>query len=85
MWFSNPPRETELTEKEKEVFKKIAQRIVDYRMTVPAILFLESVKPLNFIGSQALLFFQPIVQILFTTVEYDIFAASLEKYHIPLS
>lgn len=48
-------------------------------MTVPAILFLESVKPLSFVGSQALYFFEPIVRALFTVPEYERFAALMER------
>ena len=48
-------------------------------MTVPAILFLESVKPLSFVGSQALYFFEPIVRALFTVPEYERFAVLLER------
>jgi phenylacetate-coenzyme A ligase PaaK-like adenylate-forming protein len=48
-------------------------------MTVPAILMLESVKPLAFIGSQALYFFEPMVRALFTIPEYERFAALMER------
>ena len=48
-------------------------------MTVPAILFLESVKPLSFVGSQALYFFEPMVRALFSVPEYERFAALVER------
>lgn len=48
-------------------------------MTVPAILFLESVKPLSFVGSQALYFFEPMVRALFSVPEYEQFAALVER------
>jgi hypothetical protein len=48
-------------------------------MTVPAILFLESVKPLSFIGSQAMYFFEPLVRALFPLPEYERFAAMMER------
>ena len=48
-------------------------------MTVPAILFLESVKPLSFVGSQALYFFEPMVRALFAVPEYERFAAMMER------
>lgn len=50
-----------------------------YRMTVPAILFLESVKPLSFVGSQALHFFEPMVRAVFTVPDYERFAALMER------
>jgi len=48
-------------------------------MTVPAILFLESVKPLSFIGSQAMYFFEPMVRALFAVPQYERFAAMMER------
>jgi hypothetical protein len=48
-------------------------------MTVPAIFFLESVKPLSFVGSQALHFFEPMVRALFTVPQYDRFALLMER------
>ena len=53
--------------------------MVDKSMTIPAIVFLESVKPLNYIGSQAMVFFEPIVQSLFNLKDYDTFRSALEK------
>jgi len=57
----------------------MAEQVVARRMTVPAILFLESVKPVSFIGSQALYFFEPMVRAFFTIPEYERFAALLER------
>jgi hypothetical protein len=48
-------------------------------MSVPAIIFLESVKPLNYIGSQALVFFEPLVQTLFNFKDYDTFRRAMER------
>jgi hypothetical protein len=53
--------------------------VIRYRMTVPAIFFLESMKPLSFIGSQAMHFFEPMVRALFTVPEYDRFALLMER------
>jgi hypothetical protein len=58
---------------------RLAEFAVSRRMTVPAILFLESVKPLSFLGSQALYFFEPMVRALFTVPEYERFAALMER------
>jgi hypothetical protein len=43
------------------LIERLAQRIFNCGMTAPAILFLEANKPFSFIGSQALLFFQPLL------------------------
>ncbi len=48
-------------------------------MTVPAIFFLESVKPLSFVGSQALHFFEPFIRAFFAVQDYDRFAAMMER------
>lgn len=68
-----------LTEEEHAVLEKLAHKTVDKGMTVPAILFLESIKPLNFITSQALVFFEPIVQSIFNFRDYDNLRTALEK------
>jgi hypothetical protein len=39
-------------EEEDELLKKIAMKMHDLEMEIPAIIFLETVKPLSFIGSQ---------------------------------
>jgi hypothetical protein len=73
------PEQTPLPEEELAVLEKVAKKVVEKSMTVPAIVFLESVKPLNFVGSQAMVFFEPIVQSLFNLKDYDTFRTALEK------
>lgn len=73
------PEQKALPAEEDAVLEKVAHKVVERRMAVPAIVFLESVKPLNFIGSQALVFFEPIVQTLFNFKDYDTFRQALEK------
>ena len=48
-------------------------------MTAPAIMALESVKPLNYIGSQAMVFFEPIIQTIFNLKDYDTMRQMLER------
>jgi hypothetical protein len=43
----------------------IAQAIVRRGMSVPAVFFMQTLKPLNFIGSQALVFFGPVIESIF--------------------
>jgi hypothetical protein len=66
-------------ERKAELFGKIARKIVDMRLTPVAIVTLESVKPLSFIGSQLMVFFQPIFSAVFPFKQYDEFAALLEE------
>lgn len=67
-----------LTPEQDEVLEKVARKVVEKRMTVPALMFIESVKPLNFIGSQVMVFFEPIVQTIFDFKGYTIFREAIE-------
>ena len=70
----------EIPQEEQQVLlEKVARQIVKRRLTVPAILFLEICKPLNFLGSQILITFNPFVQSIFNTPEYQKFALIIEK------
>ena len=60
-------------ENDEALLLAVAQRVVKLRMEVPAVLFLESVKPLSFVGSQAMVFFQPFAQALFPWNQYERF------------
>ena len=66
-------------ERRDEVLTRIAQKVVDLRLTPVAIVMLESGKPLSFVGSQLMVFFQPIVTSLFPFHQYDEVAALLEE------
>ena len=59
--------------------EKLAAKVVEWKMAVPAVLFLESVKPLNFVGSQALIFFSPIATTIFSPSDYAELTALLER------
>lgn len=67
------------TPEDEALLDRLAARVVAMRMTVPAILFLESSKPLSFLGSQAMYFFEPMVRAFFSVPEYERFAALLER------
>jgi hypothetical protein len=60
-------------ESDEALMLAVAQRVVRLRMEVPAVLFLESVRPLSFVGSQAMVFFQPFAQALFPWNQYERF------------
>jgi hypothetical protein len=61
------------------LLEKIADGVVRRKMTTPALLFLESVKPLNFLGSQVLHFFYPIASLICNIKEIERLATILEK------
>ena len=53
--------------------------MVELRLEVPAILALETGKPLSLLASQAMIFFEPIAQALFPGAQYRRYAALAEK------
>ena len=69
----------QFTPAEQAVLDKLARKVHQHGMAVPAILFLESVKPLNFVASQVMVFFQPFINAFLDTREYDLFTTMLEK------
>ncbi len=71
--------EEELSPEQEEVLRKVAAKVVRWKMSIPAILFLESVKPLNYIGSQMMVFFEPFVTTLFSWKEYVHFRIIMEQ------
>lgn len=79
---SSEPHETSanpLTEAELSVIDRFAAMVVKWDMTTPAILLLESVKPMNYISAQLLVFAEPIVQSVFNFRDYETFREALEK------
>ncbi len=73
-----PPEAAAIAEEDERLLDSVAARIVRMRLAVPAIFFLESTKPLSFVGSQALVFFQPFVETFLTVRGYERFAELLE-------
>ena len=68
-----------LTDEDHVLLNKLAGKIVQRRMAMPAVLFLQSVQPLNLIGSQAMVFLRPFLTPLFNRVDYDRVADILER------
>ncbi len=65
-------------ERREEILTKIAQKVVDLKLAPVAIVMLESSKPLSFVGSQLMVFMQPVVTSIFPFRQYDEVAALLE-------
>jgi hypothetical protein len=65
-------------EEDEKLLEAVAERVVRMGMAVPAIFFLESTKPLSYIGSQALVFLEPFVKSFLNLASYDRFVALLE-------
>ena len=68
-----------LEDSDTALIRKLADFVVKRDMSVPAVMFLESVRPLNFVGSQSMVFFKPILSRFFSRYEYDRIANILEK------
>ncbi len=62
-----------------ELIEKYAGYIVERRLGAPAIMTIESLKPLNYLGSQLLYAIAPFAEIFFNPKEYQELAALLEK------
>lgn len=66
-------------EPDDALLDRLAKRIVELRLEVPAILTLESARPLSVVAGQAMLFFEPLVQSLFTLSDYRRYAALIQR------
>jgi hypothetical protein len=77
------PDDGKPTPDEQVLMDRIAKWVVKRGLTVPAILTLESVKPLNWIGSQAMVFFDPFFSSIITSKttlkDYETFQHMMEK------
>lgn len=70
---------TELSTRERGWLDSIAQRVVQRGLTTPALMILGTVRPLNFVGSQVLVFFRPIIALAVPPERCDEAARLLEK------
>lgn len=66
-------------DEDEALIARIADKVVRRRLAVPAVLFLESVKPLNFVGSQLMVFMDPILKLVTTIPDYERLAKLLEE------
>lgn len=61
------------------IITAVADKVVRRGLSVPAIFFLETMKPLNFIGAQLLVFFGPFLDTIFPGEKYYRFTDLMEK------
>lgn len=73
------PADKPLTDQERRWLEQIAAKVVARRMTVPALMLLESVRPLNYVGAHALLFFKPIISLVVPPQRCDEVVELLQK------
>jgi hypothetical protein len=74
-----PVRPGSLTESQAEDLKRFAGELVQRRLSAAAIFMLESAIPMNFVLSQGMVFFSPVVKIVFEGRTYDRVRELLEK------
>jgi hypothetical protein len=67
------------TTEDLALLDRVADAVVKRGMTAPATVFLESLGPMNFLGSQALYFLNPIVEWAFNAKEVEQVARLLER------
>lgn len=77
--FATPSPDHPLSIEDVQLMERIADAIVKRGMTAPATVFLESMGPMNFLGSQALHFLTPIIECAFNTKEVEQVARMLER------
>ncbi len=68
-----------LDEQDRALLDRVAARIVELRLEVPAILTLEGSRPLTVVAGQAMIFLEPIVLALFHFPDYRRFAQAIER------
>ncbi len=74
-----PADAADFTDEERDLARRVARKIVDRGLGLPGVLFIESARPLNFVGSQALAYFEPIVRGLVDWDDYTRFRVMLER------
>jgi hypothetical protein len=77
--FALEPEGQPLSPEDVTLLERVASTVVERGMATPAILFLESIGPMNFLGSQALHFFTPILEVVFPQRDVERVAQLLER------
>ena len=77
--FAVEPEGQPLSPEDLALLERVAAAVVERGMATPAVLFLESVGPMNFLGSQALHFFTPLLEVVFPQRDVERVAFLLER------
>ena len=77
--FSTKSEAEAFTVEDLSLLERVADAVVKRGMTAPATVFLESLGPMNFLGSQALYFLAPIVEWALNAKEIEHAARLLER------
>ena len=77
--FAVTPPVSAFSAEESALLEKVAQLIVKRGMAVPAVLFLESLGPLSFLGSQVVHGLKPFLDVVIDPVDIERLAILLER------
>jgi hypothetical protein len=77
--FAVRPETEPLAIEDVQLLERIAEMVVKRGMAAPATMFLESMGPMNFLGSQALHFITPIIDCVLSAKEVEQVARLLER------
>jgi hypothetical protein len=68
-----------VTDDDRALLDRVAARVVELRLEVPAVLAIESASPLSLLAGQAMLFFEPFVAAWLRLPDYRRFAALVQR------
>ncbi len=68
-----------LTSAQEQALDRVAEFIVRFGLTVPAVLWLEGMRPLSFVGSQFMHVMSPSITAFLPMTEWDALAELLEE------
>jgi len=71
--------EEPLSDEDQALLDRLAAWVSTRRLETPAVLFLESVRPMSFVGSQAMFFLEPFARAVFNASDYERLARLLER------
>lgn len=77
--FAVEPEGQPLSVEEAALLEQVADAVVRRGMASPAVVFLESMGPMNFLGSQALHFLTPLLDVVFPPRDIERLAHLLER------
>jgi hypothetical protein len=73
------PSERGLTDEERDWLAKVAREIVRRRLSAPAAFMIESLRPVQYLGSQAVVFLKPLLRIVVSEGQVERLASLLER------
>ena len=73
-----PTDDAPRTARQRDLLQTVADQLIARRLQAPAILFLESIKPLSFLTSQGLIVLGPLLQAVVPVKDYQLLTEALE-------